>query len=94
MTQPPREQSVDLATGTLLLSGLDLIEGTPVLDIKPYIPSYDAIADAKVPRPAGTRMPTADKRKQRVHSAHCLALDPQNTLENERLPRCRAAAPP
>lgn len=24
------------------LSGLDLLDGTPVLDIKPYIPDYDA----------------------------------------------------
>lgn len=33
---------------TLLLSvsGLDLVEGTPVIDIKPYIPYSDAIADA------------------------------------------------
>lgn len=26
---------------TLFLSGLDILDGTPVLDIKPYIPSYD-----------------------------------------------------
>ncbi|XP_077988537.1 tRNA (adenine(37)-N6)-methyltransferase-like [Glandiceps talaboti] len=26
---------------TVYLSGVDMIEGTPVLDIKPYIPSYD-----------------------------------------------------
>ncbi|GFU04886.1 hypothetical protein NPIL_8641 [Nephila pilipes] len=26
---------------TLILSGLDLLDGTPVLDIKPYIPLYD-----------------------------------------------------
>ncbi|XP_071794231.1 tRNA (adenine(37)-N6)-methyltransferase-like [Asterias amurensis] len=26
---------------TLHLSGVDIIEGTPVLDIKPYVPSYD-----------------------------------------------------
>lgn len=26
---------------TLHLSGIDLLDGTPVLDIKPYIPSYD-----------------------------------------------------
>lgn len=31
----------------LLLSGIDLIEGTPVLDIKPYLPYVDAIADAR-----------------------------------------------
>ena len=27
--------------------GLDALEGTPLLDIKPYIPSLDAIANAK-----------------------------------------------
>jgi len=34
---------------TLHLSGIDLIDGTPVLDIKPYIPDYDSVTDAKVP---------------------------------------------
>lgn len=28
------------------LSGVDLLDGTPVLDIKPYLPSADSIADA------------------------------------------------
>ncbi|XP_072039106.1 tRNA (adenine(37)-N6)-methyltransferase-like [Amphiura filiformis] len=27
--------------GTLHLSGVDIIDGTPVLDIKPYVPAYD-----------------------------------------------------
>lgn len=31
----------------LVVQGLDLIEGTPVLDIKPYLPAVEAIADAK-----------------------------------------------
>jgi tRNA (adenine37-N6)-methyltransferase len=31
----------------LEVSGLDLLDQTPVLDIKPYIPSVDAITDAK-----------------------------------------------
>lgn len=33
----------------LRVRGLDAIDGTPVLDIKPYIPYYDSIADARVP---------------------------------------------
>jgi len=33
----------------LKVRGLDAIDGTPVLDIKPYLPFYDSIADAKVP---------------------------------------------
>ena len=28
----------------LEVSGLDLLDGTPVLDIKPYVPAFDAIA--------------------------------------------------
>ncbi len=31
----------------LRVSGLDLVEGTPVLDIKPYLPYADCIVDAK-----------------------------------------------
>lgn len=30
--------------------GLDAIDGTPVLDIKPYLPEYDAHPDATIPR--------------------------------------------
>ena len=28
----------------LTLSGVDLVDGTPILDVKPYIPSYDVPA--------------------------------------------------
>lgn len=31
---------------TLYLSGVDLIDGTPILDIKPYVPNYDALPNA------------------------------------------------
>lgn len=31
---------------TLHIKGLDMIEGTPVIDIKPYVPYVDAISDA------------------------------------------------
>jgi tRNA-Thr(GGU) m(6)t(6)A37 methyltransferase TsaA len=33
----------------LNVSGLDLIEGTPIIDVKPYIPYSDKIEDAKYP---------------------------------------------
>ena len=33
----------------LRVLGLDAIDGTPVLDIKPYLPSYDSVPDATVP---------------------------------------------
>lgn len=32
---------------TLLISGIDLLDGTPILDIKPYLPYSDALADAQ-----------------------------------------------
>ncbi|MCB9673657.1 MAG: tRNA (N6-threonylcarbamoyladenosine(37)-N6)-methyltransferase TrmO [Alphaproteobacteria bacterium] len=31
----------------LRVRGLDLLDGTPVLDLKPYIPDFDAIPDAR-----------------------------------------------
>ena len=34
--------------GTLLLGGADLIEGTPILDVKPYL-RHDLVEDARVP---------------------------------------------
>jgi tRNA-Thr(GGU) m(6)t(6)A37 methyltransferase TsaA len=35
---------------TLLVEGLDAIDGTPVIDIKPYIPGYDSAANARIPQ--------------------------------------------
>ena len=33
----------------LFVEGLDAINGTPVLDVKPYVPAYDAVEAARVP---------------------------------------------
>ena len=33
----------------LRVAGLDAIDGTPVVDIKPYIPDYDSAGDATAP---------------------------------------------
>lgn len=54
---PHRPNPVGKATVRLLqrrgsilkVQGLDAIDGTPVIDIKPYIPGYDSVTDAKVP---------------------------------------------
>ena len=35
--------------GSLQVQGLDAIDGTPVLDIKPYVPAFDAAGDAVTP---------------------------------------------
>ena len=44
-----RIEEIDVDNATLLVSGIDLLDGTPILDIKPYIPNYDAFVDARVP---------------------------------------------
>lgn len=54
---PSRPNPVGQATVRLLerrgnilkVKGLDAIDGTPVIDIKPYIPGYDSADDAKAP---------------------------------------------
>ena len=55
---PSRPNPVGQATVELLerranvlkVKGLDAIDGTPVIDIKPYIPGYDSAPDAKAPQ--------------------------------------------
>lgn len=55
---PSRPNPVGQATVELLgrrgnvlkVKGLDAIDGTPVIDIKPYIPGYDSASDAKAPK--------------------------------------------
>ena len=54
---PKRPNPVGIATVRLLqrqgnilkVEGLDAIDGTPIIDIKPYIPGYDSATNAKVP---------------------------------------------
>jgi len=54
---PNRPNPIGKATVKLLerqgnilkVKGLDAVDGTPVIDIKPYIPEYDSAADAEVP---------------------------------------------
>ena len=41
--------SIDKAARTVHLSHCDLVHGTPVLDIKPYVPSYDTVKDVAIP---------------------------------------------
>jgi len=32
---------------TLTIEDVDILDGTPLLDIKPYVPAFDALADAR-----------------------------------------------
>jgi len=38
---------VDEAGGLLKIEDVDMLDGTPLLDIKPYVPQFDAYPDAK-----------------------------------------------
>ena len=40
---------VDVDGCTITVKGLDASQGSPVVDIKPYIPRADSVADARVP---------------------------------------------
>jgi hypothetical protein len=44
-----RVEKIDKKTRSVLLSACDLVHGTPVLDIKPYVPNYDAVEPCRVP---------------------------------------------
>jgi len=35
--------------GEIFVKGLDALDGTPVLDVKPYIPNFDSYARASIP---------------------------------------------
>jgi tRNA (adenine37-N6)-methyltransferase len=45
-----RIESVDKKTRTVHLSACDLVQGTPVLDMKPYVPNYDTVEPCKIPQ--------------------------------------------
>jgi hypothetical protein len=38
-----KQKNTTNTTFSLLLSGLDIVDGTPILDIKPYVPHYDCV---------------------------------------------------
>jgi tRNA-Thr(GGU) m(6)t(6)A37 methyltransferase TsaA len=40
---------LEIQGSTLVVRGLDAIDGSPVLDIKPYVPEFDRIAKPRVP---------------------------------------------
>lgn len=46
----------------LVVRGVDLVDGTPVLDIKPYVPYADAFPDARAGWVDAVALPTAEER--------------------------------
>jgi tRNA-Thr(GGU) m(6)t(6)A37 methyltransferase TsaA len=41
---------LEIQGSELVVQGLDAIDGTPVLDLKPYVPQFDRVAGARVPK--------------------------------------------
>lgn len=59
---------------SLELSGLDLVDGTPVLDIKPYVASYDAPIHEEARVPSWVSGGLATKRPVELSSDACDSL--------------------
>ena len=54
--------TVDRVDGAMVhVTGLDAIDGTPVLDIKPYIALYDSVPEARLPDWAVSGPPPGDR---------------------------------
>lgn len=41
--------SLDIERGRIDIDAIDVLDGTPIIDIKPYFPSVDVLADALMP---------------------------------------------
>ncbi len=52
---------VEIRNDVLVLAGVDLVDGTPILDIKPYLPAFESIPNA-----TGGWMATVQKNDVRV----------------------------
>ena len=80
--------------GELIVSGVDLLDGTPIYDIKPYLPFADSIPDAvggyaddfedyklevEFPEDLLHRLPQ-DKRQAAID---CLAQDPRPAYQED-----------
>jgi len=57
-----------LPTTVLNVSGLDLVDGTPILDIKPYVPHYDSVPSDEVRLPPWVSEGLATRRPVHVES--------------------------
>ena len=45
----PARQVLEVKGNTLVLGGADIVDGSPILDIKPYVPFCDGVASATAP---------------------------------------------
>nr|O68638.1 RecName: Full=Putative S-adenosylmethionine-dependent methyltransferase RcsF [Pseudomonas aeruginosa]AAC62539.1 regulator protein [Pseudomonas aeruginosa] len=80
--------------GRLWLSGIDLLDGTPVIDIKPYVPyadivpdAHNAIADAP---PSSIAVHWSDEALRQAHEHGLRLCQPVRELVGNASPRTRA----
>lgn len=59
---------VDAAAGVLVLGGVDIVDGSPVLDVKPYVPFSDALEKATAPHWVTVSLVTQSRAVQ-LHTA-------------------------
>ncbi len=75
----------------LFVSGVDLVDGTPVLDIKPYVPYADCISgatssmanDAPVSMPVHWDTPPPEDAAARAVIEQSIALNPQPAYQDD-----------
>ncbi len=93
---------VEVGEGFLEVGGLDLVDGTPVFDVKPYLPFVEALPEANggFAGDAPARMPVDFVEEvralldedERAMVAGALAVDPRPAYhQDERIYRCRIA---
>ncbi len=85
---------VSVGNGPVLrVSGADMVDGTPIYDIKPYVPYADSIPEAtggftETPRPllevqVACRMPAKATPEWQVAMQEVLAQDPRPAYQND-----------
>ncbi len=82
--------SVDAEARTLRVRGLDMLDGTPVLDVKPYVPYADAFPGARagwvdevVSLQAGDALWAPGPKRPLRSTAHAQAPDPEGRLSKD-----------
>ena len=71
ITKPTKNNSKTF----LNVSGLDLVDGTPVLDIKPYVPHYDSVPEDQLRLPSWVSGGLATRRPVNIESEALHALE-------------------
>lgn len=75
----------------LLLGGADVVDGSPVLDIKPYIPFADSVDGASTPRWVGTGSqndPKADHEEPLIVGSVMIPDGVETALRDSFMRRC------